>query len=337
MKLYYIAIATLFSMFASVATAGTTTVNYDTGTGHDCKITFQGSIESGDEYSFNAELAALDEQCDDNVLVVIETPGGDRAASVAMYEAIVAADADTYTDSYAISGGAIMWLGGETRYITRDAEVGFHFAYSPGTDEFTEVQLYHIIANNADYFVGMTPWDRKGFIDQLKRDLAQGNIIRTAWEDIKFYADVQMIDNLAFIDLLVEEGVGSIWFLSVDEYIAENIIGNVVYVEDIKATEVAGIEFEEEPVTIVSSDNMLNLFIVDDRFANKFLFVEVLDENFDVLPSRNWRSTQGWQWGHNHIASSSGLIDLEVTGEAKYLRVTIEFTSTTAIYLFKTA
>ena len=246
MKFYHIAIATLFSMIATVASAGVTSVAQDTGTGHECKIKFEGTIESGDQYNFNAELFLLDQQCDENVLVIIDSPGGDRAASMSMYDAIVRADADTYTDSAAISGGAIMWLAGETRYATRDARIGFHFAYSQGTDEFTEVQLYHIISNNPQFFADMQPWDRKDFIDQLKRDLMQGNIIRTAWDDIKFYMNVDMVDNMAFIEMLVDEGIGSFWFLVVDEFVADTIIGNVVYVEDLVVVEEATEEVTEE-------------------------------------------------------------------------------------------
>ena len=246
MKLYYIAIATLFSMFASVAHAGTTSVIADTGTDHKCQIKFEGTIESGDQYEFNAELFLLDERCDENVLVIIESPGGHRGASISMYEAIERADADTYVETYAASGGAIMWLAGDTRYMTRDADIAFHFAYMPSLDDYIDTQLYHIIANFPSFFADMTPWDRKDFIDQLRRDLAQDNTVKSAWDDMKFYMSVNMLDSMEFIDRLVEEGVGSVWFLPVTKELATDVIGNVVYVEDIVVEETVEEEVNDE-------------------------------------------------------------------------------------------
>ena len=234
----YMMTAAVLALAPMAAFAGTTTSIAETNTNHVCQLHFNGSIENGDQWGFITELQALDAACEENVLVVIETPGGDRGATIDMYHAIVEADADTMVTTYAMSGGAIMWLAGDTRFKSEDAEVGFHFAYTPAHDDIIDIQLTDILVNYPDFFKQMGYQERKEFVDQMRRDISQSLTIDNAWEDIKFYAQhVDLLDTFEFVDRLVADGVGSFWFLLVDRDLAENVLGKVVYLEDIPTVE----------------------------------------------------------------------------------------------------
>ena len=250
----YMMTAAVLACAPMAAFGGTTTTVAETNTNHVCQLHFNGSIERGDQWTFISELQALDAACEENVLVVIETPGGDRETTVDMYHAIVEADADTMVTTYAMSGGAIMWMAGDTRFKSEDAEIGFHFAYTPAHDDIIDIQLTDILVNYPEFFKQMGYQERKEFVDQMRRDISQSLTIDNAWEDMKFYAEhVYLLDTFEFIDRLVAEGVGSFWFLLVDRDLAENVLGNVVYLEDIPTVE-EETDAVEETVATENSD-----------------------------------------------------------------------------------
>lgn len=94
----------------------------------------EGGIEGA---QFQAELLTLDNMGKDRIQVYIHSPGGEVAAGMIIYNAILKSrtKVDTYNTGIAASIAAVIFQAGRYRYMADYSILMFHAAYYPGSSK----------------------------------------------------------------------------------------------------------------------------------------------------------------------------------------------------------
>ena len=131
MKKLLIALS-IASTFAVTAQAADITFHPASSTKGVNVISIFGPIEAGDEKKF-AQLAMQT----DSAHVLLTSPGGAAVTGIEIGKLIRFKEFNTVASGDCASACAIIWAGGNIRFIEKDARVGFHAAYKTDKNGLT--------------------------------------------------------------------------------------------------------------------------------------------------------------------------------------------------------
>ncbi len=125
MRVWSVLVAGFFGSFATPG-AGATFDRVDASGGAPTLIFVQGDLSVGDQKAFIDKVLGLED-----AVVVLSSDGGSIQAALAIGKAIRLKGFTTLMpDAHrCVSACALIWLGGQTRYMAATAEIGFHAAY----------------------------------------------------------------------------------------------------------------------------------------------------------------------------------------------------------------
>lgn len=124
------AMAVVFSVVTSSASAASITLqSYKADDGSVQPVLFlSGEMVSSDALTFER----LARQIDGQATVLLNSPGGDLEAGIAIGRVIRAKEFSTAVFDMCASACALSWLAGHPRYTSAQAQVGFHVAFTGG-------------------------------------------------------------------------------------------------------------------------------------------------------------------------------------------------------------
>jgi hypothetical protein len=159
-----------FALLAHIAChSATITFQKATGTNDD-RISISGEIMKGDEQKFK-EIALQS----NNAIVYLDGPGGDLGAAIKIGRLVNALGYMTaVNESQCASACGLIWLSGHFKFLSPNAEVGFHLpAYSVGSNNesrniFTTYLLYGAYLANLGFAEPFIAYMMEASNDQIK-------------------------------------------------------------------------------------------------------------------------------------------------------------------------